>query len=121
MTGWQKGVADPPRSTIGLRIYLTVFSVLFGLAGLFSILPALLSVMMFDAPGATFQPGTIVLAVCVGTFPFVCFSGITAAWQAYWHENAHLARMVILLPCINLLVGWLAYLYVEMVQGGKFS
>ncbi len=108
----------PRRSAVG---FLSTMSTLFGMTGALGIIPALLSFLIVGAPGAINQPATAALYLSVLSYPFICFASISSAWAAHRNENDMLARGLICLPCINFIVGWLAYFYIQTYMGGKFT
>ena len=56
-------------------------TIVFGVAGLLGLLPALTSVFLFDAPGSEKNPVTILLFCAAITFPIVCLISIILSWS----------------------------------------
>ena len=104
-----------------MKVYLVIASVLVALLGLASVIPALFSVMMFDAPGATENPATIALAISVASCPFVCFGAIAKAWSLFGAATNGLAKIAIWAPIINLIVGAIAFYCLLTFYDGKFN
>jgi hypothetical protein len=90
------------------------------IVGTVAILPALFSVMLFDAPGST-QFSTIVLAVAVVTFPAVCLACAQEAMRHYRGERWPAAFRSLCLPLGSVALVMLALAWIEIVQGGKFN
>lgn len=109
------------RSRIVLAAYLAVMSVLVGILGALGAVPALFSVMMFDAPGATQNPATIALFVAVASFPFVCLGAIAIAWSLFGLKQFALACIAIWLPVINAVLGGIAYYCLQEFYDGRFN
>lgn len=104
-----------------MKTYLAIMSVIMGAFGALSTLPALFSVMMFDAPGATENPATVTLFVAIASCPIVCYSAIFSAWLFYRENKFGLARIVVLAPLLNLLVGGIALYCLEVFYDGRFN
>ncbi len=96
----------------------TVLSALAALAGA---MPALMSVMMFDAPGSTSNPWTILLFISTITFPLNCVAAIALSWLLYLVKWPRLACWLTLLPLLNLLLGAVALAGLQLLHGGQFS
>ena len=86
------------------RLILIAESVIYALLGLVGSVPAIMSPMMFDAPGSTQSPLTIALFATVVSFPVVCLAGIVGAWILYAKDRPGWARVFIHLPLVNLAV-----------------
>jgi len=112
---------DSPKRSIVTLIYLITMSIIVGAAGILSIIPAMFSVMMLDAPDAVKQPATVALAASVGFYPIISFAALASSWKAYSNDRRGLASALILLPCINLIVGGLAYLYIDTFRNGQLT
>jgi hypothetical protein len=102
------------------RTFLFVATILWVLTGVPGVLVALGSVFMFDAPGSTEHPITIVLFSSVASFPLVCLLAIAAAWILYALHLKRLACWVACLPALNVIVGIVALICLEVFQGGSF-
>ncbi len=103
------------------RTYLIVTTIVFGLAGVVGIFPALTSFFLFDAPGSTENPGTIALFVSALSFPLVCVVSVAASWILYWMERFTAARWLALLPIVNILTGSAALFWLQVFNGGLLS
>lgn len=88
--------------------------------GVLSILPALFSVMMLDAPGSESNLATLALVVSLFTFPVACAGATALSWIAYGSGALKMACMWALLPMINLVVGGAGLTWILVVQGGRF-
>ncbi len=103
------------------RTLLLVTTILAGAAGLVGIAAALMSFMMFDAPGSEKNPATIVLFLSVLTFPIVCAVSAVLAWVFYAFKKFSLACATSFLPAINLLTGAAALAWLEIFNHGNFA
>lgn len=103
------------------KTIVTVFSVFWAIIGIVSLVPAGLSVMMFDAPGSERELGTVWLFRVLASFPFVCFLVAVTALLLNYRDDRRLALTVLLVPFINIIVGIAALVAIERFQGGKFG
>jgi hypothetical protein len=94
---------------------------LWAVVGIVSFLPAMFSVMMFDAPGSTEQPATWVLALSVLSFPLVCLFAVVNALVCRRAGDLQRAYRFLLLPLVNLLAGGAAAAWIQAFQDGKFA
>lgn len=78
-------------------ITTSIFSVLL----LGSLGPAIMSPMMFDAPGSLENNGIIILFISVFTFPLVCLVSIIATWVFFGFKKYRASRISSLLPLTN--------------------
>lgn len=104
-----------------MKLYLTILSVVFGVLGAASAIPALFSVMLFDAPGSTENPATIALVAAIATCPIVCPAAVVGAWLFYRAGRNALAAIVIWSPILNVVVAAIAIYCLETFYGGKFN
>jgi hypothetical protein len=95
MVSRERGKVDVLNSN--LSWYL--MSALWGVGGLLAIFPAILTPMMFDAPGSTSNPITVGLAVSVAAFPLVCLAGAVLPWLL---RHFSFAKWLFLLPVLDI-------------------
>lgn len=88
----------------GTAIFLAITTAVFGIAGIWGIVPAVLSCMAFDAPGSIASPLVWLLVIVVGSFPLVCLGGIAGGWACYFARRQRLACCVALAPVLNISV-----------------
>jgi hypothetical protein len=108
-----------PRS-VALAI-LCATTVLWVALGLAAIIPALFSVMMFDAPGSEKNLAVRALAASLMGFPIVCGFSVAKSWLVFREKAYWLACALALLPLINVAVGGAGLAWIQLVQGGKFN
>lgn len=82
---------------------------------------AFTSLFLFDAPGSEKNPATIVLFFSAVTLPVACLASIALSWILYLRRRFTGARVISMLPLLNLLTGALALIYLELFCGGRFS
>lgn len=99
----------------------TLASVLWGALGTVGVVPALFSVMMFDAPGSTTNPATIASAASVMSFPLVCGISVSLCWTRFREQRFAAAGWSTLLPLMNVVVLAAAIGWIEWMQGGKLN
>lgn len=78
-----------------------LLTALWVIVGLLAVVPALLSPMMFDAPGSTSNPCTIGLAISVAVFPLVCLAGAGLPWLLRRRPSS---KWLFLLPLLGVAV-----------------
>ena len=103
------------------KLIVILATVLWVGLGLFSVLPAMFSVMMFDAPGSDANPATWALFASVVSFPFVCGGAVATSWAAFRAGEFAKACWCACLPVINLAVGGAASAWITLAQDGKFA
>jgi hypothetical protein len=91
------------------------------LLGVVSVIPAMFSVMAFDAPGSESNPATMALVASVMSFPFACAIAVARIWRAYRGDEISLACRWACLPLVNVLVAGAAMAWITWFQGGKFA
>lgn len=91
------------------------------LLGLACAVPAMFSVMMFDAPGSTSSPATVALVAALMSFPFICALTVGNVWHANRTGDVSAAYRWACLPLVNLAVGGAATLWIMLMQAGKFG
>ena len=103
------------------RTAIAVIAVLWGIIGVIGLVPAGLSVMIFDAPGSEKQSGTIWLFRAIASFPFVCFFTAITTLILNSFDRFKLSIVVLLLPLINVAIGGAAVIMIDQWQGGRFG
>ncbi|MFQ4139851.1 hypothetical protein PGN35_026410 [Nodosilinea sp. PGN35] len=107
---------------------LFIATVLLVVGAIAGFLPALMTPMMFDAPGALENPATVTLALSIATFPIVCVVALLLSWLVFllpvfanlpYHYS--LACGLTALPLINLAVATAALAWISYFNGGSFS
>ena len=73
-------MADESRPSPGVAI---IASVVWGVSLFIGVFMAMMSVMMFDAPGSQNNPRVIAMFVSVVSFPVLCLVSILATWLAW--------------------------------------
>ncbi len=81
--------------------FLAITSILFGVIGIFSIIPSLMSVMAFDAPGSENRIIAWVVFLGIFTFSPVCIVSIFCSWTFYGIGKYRSAKIIALSPLIN--------------------
>ena len=98
--------ATPARRRV--RIWLIVETMLCIPAVLLGAVAALMSPMMFDAPGSTSEPQVVMLFWSAISFPFVCIFAVVSAWIAFARRSERMAMGLSLLPVIPVVTGLIA-------------
>ena len=93
--------------------WLIVATVVWVLAGLVGCLFAAFSVMIFDAPGSTENPGAILLFLSFVSFPPACAVAIVLAWRLYSSNRLRGACWSTLLPLVSPLLAAFAVYVVD--------
>ena len=91
-----------------MRIWLIVETILSVPTLLIGAVAALMSPMMFDAPGSTSNPQVVVLFWSAISFPVACILGVASAWIAFAMRSERLAMWLSLLPVIPIITGLVA-------------
>lgn len=103
------------------RTWMLATTIVFGILGLLSLLPALTSFFLFDAPGSEKNPCTIALFISALTMPLNCAASMALSWIFYLRKHFAAARWISLFPVINLVTGACALLWLEIFNHGNFS
>ena len=103
------------------RPFLIITSIFLLVVGLISVVPAMMSFMMFDAPGSEKNPTTIILFCSVLTFPAACLLAIVLSWILYACQRQRTACWAAFLPIANLIVAAIALVWLEVFNHGFFS
>ena len=93
---------DPDR--IYTKNYLFSTSIVALTAGFFGFIPSMMSVMVFDAPGSQESIMTWIIFLCMFSFTPMCLISILLSWMIYAGQSYNSARLVALLPLINIVV-----------------
>jgi hypothetical protein len=96
-------------------IALSVFWVVLGLA---SIVPVLMTPMLFDAPGSTSSRLTIAVAIAIAAFPISCLLGAALPWLLRTHP---FAKAFFLAPVVDMAVVVLLFGCIQIFNGGMLS
>ncbi|MEZ6126753.1 MAG: hypothetical protein R3C49_26850 [Planctomycetaceae bacterium] len=95
-----------------------ILTAVIGVLGLLSCLRAAVAVTILSGPGATKYPATWALFLAILTFPLVCLVTIWLAWAGFpWPMPIY----IFALPIGNLVMGWLALLWISTFQDGMFT
>jgi hypothetical protein len=86
--------------------------------GVFALVPAVMSPMMFDAPGSISNPFTVGAAASFAALPFVCLAAAVLPWIfRHWP----LAKWLFALPLINIGIIIIFFVAIERLSGGSFG
>jgi len=96
-------------------------SLVWGLAGIAGAVPAMFSVMLFDAPGSESNVATIVFAACMAGFPIACFVAIAQGWAHYRSGRHQSTALCACAPLVVLALGGASYAWIALMQGGKLN
>jgi hypothetical protein len=100
---------------------IRTISIAWFLLGALGAIPAMFSVMMVDAPGATDRPATMALMAATMGFPLACFGAGIAALDLRRQGNHRHACAALCIPLVVVLVGVAAAAWIEIIQGGKLN
>lgn len=111
-----------------ILMFLWIATVIWVAAAIIGLLPALMSPMMFDAPGSLENRATVALALSVATFPVVCILAVLLGWLVFalpaladLPYHYYWACGLMLLPLLNVVVGGLALAWIICFNGGFFT
>jgi hypothetical protein len=93
-------------------------SVFWLIAALLSSGAAMMSFMMFDAPGSTSSVPTIVLFACVLTLPLFCLAGAILPWL---FRSRRSAKWLFLIPFIDAGAIVAMFGFLQLFCGGNFT
>lgn len=102
-------------------VFVLVSTVIFVGTGFLWIVPALMSVMMFDAPGSEESTITWMCVLTNMAYPPVCFISAIGAWVMYKLSYYRSACAVSLAPLLNVALFVLAIVLLITLQDGKFA
>jgi hypothetical protein len=95
-----------------------VLSVLWAIAGLVSLLPAVMSVMLFDAPGSTESQLTWAVFWCLAALPFCWFVGAGLPWL---FRSKRFGIWLFAIPLLDLATIAGLFVAIDRVCGGSLS
>jgi hypothetical protein len=102
-------------------VHLLVASIVYGILGVCSVVPAAFSVMMFDAPGSEKNPATRLLFWSIVTFPGACLLAILAAWATYVARDDAAANLLVHVPLVNVVLFIVGFYWLKIIYGGRFN
>ena len=108
-------VRRSPKTWLVIATVIAVPGVVVG-AGL-----ALMSAMLFDAPGSENNRALIVLALSLVAFPIACLVSIPCAWVAYAKRRFRGAVLFSLLPLLPVASAIVGIVWLQFGYGGKFG
>jgi sulfite exporter TauE/SafE len=100
--------------TSSIRVALTL---LVGIAGLMGCMPAMMSPMIFDAPGSERNPAAWIFLLSLGTFPIMCLAAIIAAWRKTGETRASLWWFA--MPLVNVVVVAIILILAQIIANGR--
>lgn len=103
------------------RVWLIVTTVVFGCAGIVGVIGAIMSFFLFDAPGSEKLAALWILFWSLLTFPAICAGAIAASWIGYALQWFRFARLVSMLPLLNIAAGGAAFCWIAIFNGGRFT
>ncbi len=98
------GTQPLPRSR-PVRSWLVIELILGIPATAFGAFAALMSPMLFDAPGSASNPPVLLLFGSIVAFPLMCILGIALAWIAFARHRDRGAMWLSLSPLLPILTG----------------
>ena len=102
-------------------IFLVLTTVIFLGTGVLWVVPALLSVMMFDAPGSEQSRLTWMCVLSSMAYPPVCLVAVVCSWVLFKTSHHRSACVVALVPLLDVALFILALFLIETLQHGKFT
>jgi hypothetical protein len=96
-------------------------TIIWAVIGLYGALSALLSVMLFDAPGSERQFGTILLAISIVLLPLTCFASILSSWVALHKDRLRVACVASFFPLAGLALILFAQCWIDHFQDGRLG
>ena len=115
------GITQPTPGNRRVRSWLIIELILGIPATVFGAFAALMSPMLFDAPGSDSNPPVLLLFGSLVAFPLTCILGIALAWIAYVRHRDRGAMWLSLLPILPILTGIAALVWLEVSNGGQFG
>lgn len=113
--------SQPPSSSRPVRTWLIVEAVLAIPAVAIGAFMALMSPMIFDAPGSEENPPVILLFSSIVSFPLLCIVGVALGWIAIARRRDRGALWFSLLPLLPIVAGVVAIIWLQMSNGGQFG
>lgn len=87
-----------------MKLFLNLMSILWCVLSIPGCLFALMSPMMFDAPGSEKLIAMQLAFWSVLTFPLMCLVSVIGMWMFYGRGQTTAANVAAALPCVNVLV-----------------
>jgi hypothetical protein len=81
---------------------------------------AMMSVMMFDAPGTERNPAVILLFSSMVAFPLACLAAVILGWIAIGMRRDRLALWLSLLPVLPIVTGVIGIVWLQVAYDGSF-
>jgi uncharacterized BrkB/YihY/UPF0761 family membrane protein len=116
-----RALRDEEKARKKTRRLLVIFTLLFIPGAVLAFPPAMASIRMFDAHGATENPATILLFLSFFSLPAVLLTATILAWLFYVLENFRRAKRFLLLPLINVAAAALALAWLQIAYDGLFG
>jgi hypothetical protein len=110
-----KPTGRPVRTWIVIETVLVVPAVVIGAV------MALMSVMMFDAPGSEHNKALILLFSSMVAFPLACIVGVALGWIAIARHRDRGAMWFSLLPLLPITTGIAGIIWLQIASGGRFA
>jgi hypothetical protein len=97
---------DIPENAVkrNLRDFLVITTFLWMALGIIGFLPALFSIMLFDAPNSYKDLNLVIYFWSVFTFPIICIASILLSWGFYRYRFYNISCGVTLMPLTNILM-----------------
>jgi hypothetical protein len=102
-----------PRSPVIATVVLAVVT-------FFSAAFALMSVMLFDAPGSEHNPYLLIAFVGILSVPVLSVLAIVLAWIGYWIAKPRLTVRIVFLPLIGVALATVGFGLVSTICHGSF-
>jgi hypothetical protein len=103
------------RRRLALWVVATVVSVF---AAFVSAAPAVMSFMLFDAPGSDSSPLTVALFFCALTLPLFCLAGAGVPWM---FRATRMGTYLFLIPFVDIAAIVVVLVLMQTLCGGSFS
>ena len=82
---------------------------------------AMMSVMMFDAPGSEHNPAVILLFCSMVAFPLACIVAVILGWTAIGRHRDRGALWLSLLPLVPIATAVTAVIWLQIASNGQFA
>ena len=102
------------------KIGIILSNLIFGLLFIPSLVMFVFSPMIFDAPGSTTSPFTILFWLSIFSFPFAVIISIVCSWILYNSKKYLSALLISLLPILNIILYFLSSLMMDYFCNGSF-
>jgi hypothetical protein len=103
------------------RTFVIIGTVIHVALAALSLVAALTTLFMFDAPGSEKNPYLLTMVWSIWLFPVACAIAIIVGWIAYFLKSLTLARLVFLLPIVNIIVGAIGFVLLSKICHGDFA